>query len=82
LTSSKPKHTRKNPSRGDVVLLGEGAVDEALVVAQVEVGLRAVVGHEYLAVLERRHGAGVHVDVGVELLHGDAQPALHQQPSK
>ena len=38
---------------GDVGELGQVLVDEALVVAQVEVGLRAVVGDEDLAVLVR-----------------------------
>ena len=38
---------------GDVVGLGEAGVGEALVVAQVEIGLRAVVGDEDLAMLER-----------------------------
>ena len=41
----------------DVGVAGEVLVDEALVVAQVEVGLGAVVGDEHLAVLERAHGA-------------------------
>ena len=54
-------------------------VGEALVVAEVEVGLRAVLGDEHLAVLERRHRAGVDVDVGVELLQRDLQPAGDQQ---
>ena len=35
----------------------ERRVREALVVAQIEVGLGAVVGDEDLAVLERAHGA-------------------------
>ena len=52
-------------------------VDEALVVPEVEVGLGAVAGHEDLAVLIRRHGARVDVEVGVELLDGDGDvPAL------
>ena len=38
---------------GEVVVAGELGVGEALVVAQIEVGLRAVVGDEDLAVLER-----------------------------
>ena len=67
---------------GDVVLLRERPVDEALVVAQVEVGLRAVVGHEHLAVLERRHRAGIDVDVRVELLHRHAEAALDEQAPK
>ena len=54
-------------------LPGERDVDEALVVAEVEVGLAAVVGDEHLAVLEGVHRAGVDVDVGVELLHRDPE---------
>jgi hypothetical protein len=56
-------------------------VDEPLVVAEVEVGLAPVVGDEHLAVLERVHGAGVDVDVGVELLQGDAQSAGLEETS-
>jgi hypothetical protein len=41
-----------DPPGGDVVRLRERLVDEALVVAQVQVGLGAVVGDEHLAVLE------------------------------
>ena len=47
--------------------------------ADVEIGLGAVVGDEDLAVLERVHRAGVDVEIGVELLHRDAQtPGLQQ----
>src|SRR5690606_2108503 len=45
--------------------------DEALVVAQIEVGFSAVFGDEYLAVLERTHGARIDVDIRVELKHRD-----------
>ena len=41
--------------------------DEALVVAEVEVGLGAVVGDEHLAVLKRTHRAGIDVQVRIEL---------------
>jgi hypothetical protein len=64
----------------DVVRLRERPVDEALVVAEVEVGLGPVVGDEHLAVLERRHGARVDVQVRVELERRDRETALHQQP--
>ena len=57
-------------------------VDEALVVAEVEVGLAAVVGDEHLAVLERVHRARVDVDVRVELLQRDPQPAQLQQAAE
>ncbi len=64
---------------GDVVGLAGGHVQEALVVAQVQVGLGAVLGHEALAVLVGVQRAGVHVDVGVQLLDGDREAARLQQ---
>ncbi len=64
---------------GEVVVAGELGVGEALVVAEVEVGLGAVVGDEDLAVLEGRHGAGVDVEVGVELHQVDAEAAGLEQ---
>jgi hypothetical protein len=54
-------------ARGDIVVPARGAAGEALVVAQVEIGLRAVVGDEHLAVLIRAHGARIDVQIGVEL---------------
>ena len=53
--------------------LGQVLVDEALVVAQVQVGLGAVVGDEDFAVLVGRHGARIDVDVRVELEHRDRE---------
>ena len=64
---------------GDVRAARGVRVGEALVVAEVEVGLRAVLGDEHLAVLERRHRAGVDVDVRVELLERDLQAARDEQ---
>ncbi len=52
---------------GEVVALAHLGAGEALVVAEVEVGLGAVLGDEHFAVLERRHRAGIDVDVGIEL---------------
>jgi hypothetical protein len=45
--------------------------DEALVMAEVEVGFGAVVGDEHFAVLKRRHGARIDVDVRIELDESD-----------
>ena len=56
-------------ARGDVRLLGQAAAQEPLVVPEIEVGLRTVVGDEHLAVLERVHRARIDVEVRVELLH-------------
>ena len=66
---------------GDVRRARQVGVEEPLVVPDVEVGLGAVVGDEHLAVLERVHRARVDVEVRVELLHGDPQPArLSRRP--
>ena len=64
---------------GPVIVAGELGVGEALVVAQVEVGFGAVVGDENLAVLEGRHGAGIDVQVRVELHQVDFESAAFKQ---
>ena len=68
-----------DPARGQVVVARQLGVREALVVTEVQVGLRAVVGDEHFAVLKRAHRARIHVQVGVELHQVDAQTARLQQ---
>ncbi len=58
---------------GEVVAPGGGHAGEAFVMTQIEIGFGAVAGHEHLAVLERAHGAGIDIDVGVELDQGDLE---------
>ena len=58
---------------------GRRAAGEALVVAEVEIGLGAVVGDEDLAVLVGRHGARIDVEIGVELAQADLVAARLQQ---
>ena len=67
------EHGLVDRAGGGVGVARQALVDEALVVAEVEVGLAAVVGDEHLAVFERVHRARVDVDVRVELLQGDPQ---------
>ena len=58
-------------------------VDEALVVAEVEVGLGAVLGDEDLTVLVGRHRARIDVHVRIELLHADLEaPRLEQRAQR
>src|SRR5205807_6335575 len=64
---------------GGVVVARHLRAAEALVVAEIEIGLAAVVGDVDLAVLEGAHRPGVDVDVRVELEVGDLQPAVLQQ---
>ena len=64
---------------GQVVHAGELDVGETLVVAEIQVRFSAVIQHINLAVLVGVHGAGIHVEVGVEFLQRDLKPAVLQQ---
>ena len=66
-------HRRIHLPGGHIRRSRQIAVQEAFVVADVEVGFGAVLGDEHLTVLERVHGARIHVEVGIQLLHGDLQ---------
>ena len=76
------QHVPVHLAGGQVGVLVQIFVDEALVVAEVEVGLGAVVGNVNLAVLERAHRARVYVDVGIELLRCNFQAAAFQQTAE
>ena len=63
----------------DVGRAFEVFIEEALVVADVQVRFGAVVGDEDFAVLEGVHRARIHVQIGIELLHSYRQAACPQQ---
>ena len=65
---------------GDRRVARKAFVDEALVMPEIQVRLRAVVGDEHFAVLIRAHRAGIDVVIRVELLVADAQAPLFQKP--
>ena len=70
-------------ARGEVGVAREVLVDEALVMAEVEIAFVAVLGDEHLAVLERAHGTRVHVEIRIGLLHGHPVAArLEQTPQR
>ncbi len=75
-------HRTVDASRRRVRALGKVLVDEALVVAEVQVRLAAVLGNEDLTVLPRVHGPRVDVDVGVELAHRDAEAAALEEAAE
>ena len=72
-------HRVVDGARGDVGGPRGVLVGEPLVVAEVEVGLGAVLGDEHLAVLEGAHRPGVDVDVRVELLQLDPEAAADEE---
>ncbi|MPM81263.1 hypothetical protein SDC9_128315 [bioreactor metagenome] len=71
-----------NLSGGDGGISGEGLVHKPLVVAQIQVRFGPVVGDENLPMLIGAHGAGVHIDIGVELLIAHSQAPLLQKASQ
>ena len=66
----------------DVRLSGEVFVYKSFIVAQVEIGFGTIVGDEYFAMLERIHGPGINIDVGVNLLHRHLEATILQQPTE
>ena len=67
---------------GDVVALGRVDAGEALIVAEVEVGLRPVVGHVDLAVLIGAHGARIDVEIRIQLAQADLVSARLKERTK
>ena len=45
---------------------------------QIQIGFRTILGHIYFAVLVRTHGAGIYIDIRVQLLCGDFQASGFQ----
>ena len=68
-------HAFVDLARREVVALAHLCLDEALVVAQVEVGFGAVFRDEHFAVLERAHGARIDVQIRIQLHHRDLDAA-------
>ena len=68
-----------DPPRRHVVGARGRQAGEALVMAQIQIGLGAVVGDEDLAVLGRAHRARIDVEIGVELAQPHAIAARLEQ---
>src|SRR5262245_31767186 len=64
---------------GEVVEPREFDVSEAFVVAEIEIGLGAIVQYIDFAVLIRAHSAGIDIKVGVKLLQCNLESAILQQ---
>ena len=67
---------------GEVGILVQILVNEALVVTEIQIGFRAVLRDVHLAVLERAHRARVNINVWVELLCCDLETAGFEQSAK
>ena len=67
---------------GGVAALVEAFVDKSLVVTEIKVGFRAVVGDEDFAVLDGVHRAGIHIEVRIQLLHGDLHASRFEKSAE
>ena len=76
------QHVPVDLAGGEVGEAVEVFVDEALIVAEVEIRLRAILGDEDFPVLIRAHGAGVNIDIRVKLLRRDLETPRLQESSK
>ncbi len=71
-----------NLAGGDAAIPEAVFIRKALIVADIQIRLRAIVGYEHFAVLEWTHGSRVHIQIGIAFLHCDfVSPAL-EQPAK
>ena len=68
------QHVGIDPARGNGIGLARGHASEPLVMAQVQIGFRTVIGDEHFAMFKRRHRAGIDVQIRVQLAqtHGEA----------
>ena len=75
-------HLAVDATGGDVVGLRGGHAGEPLVVSQIEIGLRPVIGDVDFAMLERGHRSRIDVEIGIEFPQTDFVPASLQQSSE
>src|ERR1700679_3534086 len=66
-------------SGSQIIALAQLGVRESLVVAEIQIRFSTVVGDIPLAVLERAHGPGIHIQIWIELLQCNAQSAAFEQ---
>ena len=64
---------------GPVVVAGQFGVGEALVVPEIQIGFRAVIGDVHFAVLVRAHRARIDVQIGIAFLEGDSETAAFEE---
>ena len=62
-------------TRGDIVRLFRGNAGKAFIMAEIQIGLRPIVGHIDFAVLIRRHRSGIDVQIGIKFANTDSVAA-------
>src|SRR5206468_10192207 len=70
-----------NLAAGEIVVPREHAIGESLVMAKIEISLRAVIEHVDFAVLKRIHRSGIDIEIRIKLLEYNTQTARFEQRS-
>src|SRR5579883_862901 len=70
-----PDHRRVDAARRHAVAAPRGHAGKSLVMAEIEIRLRAVIGDIDLAMLIGAHGPGIDIEIGVELAQADLEAA-------
>ena len=68
-----------NAPGGPVVIAAQPRMRKPLVVPQIEIRLRPVVGNKHFAMLKRRHRPRIHIQIRIKLHQVHTQPAALQQ---
>ena len=76
------EHVLIDAPRGDVVVPPGRNAGEAFVMAEIEIGLSAVVGYEHLPVLVGAHRAWIDIEIRVELAQPNRKAPRLQQRAK
>ena len=71
-----------NLSGGQIRIFIQILVDKSLIMSEVEICFGAVLRNVYLAVLVRAHGAGIDINVRIELLSRYFKPSCFKQSAK
>src|SRR4051812_22464610 len=71
-----------NLARGEIIAPAHLPADKSLIMAEIEVGFRAVFSNENFTMLKWAHGAGIHIDVGIQLKQGDFDTASFENSRK
>jgi len=64
---------------GGIVVLTKAHVRKPLIMAQIQIRFRSIICDKYFPVLERAHGAGINIDIGIQFQKIDFKPTGLQQ---
>ncbi len=63
-----------NTTCGEIVFPGHGRIYKTLIMTQIQIGFRPILGDKHLTVLKGAHGAGINVDVWIKFKERDREP--------